>query len=159
VLAALADLGLSIVVTVGPSYDPAALGPQPSHVWVERFIPQHTVLPHCQLVISHGGSGSILGALAYGIPLLMLPIGADQIANARQCAAMGVGEMFDPNALEPSSLRAAVSQVLTGGKYRSAAEAVRKEICGLPKPEHALRKVLELAPRSDHNSLPSEEHN
>ena len=54
------------------------LGAQPAHVRAERFVPQSEELPHCDLVISHGGSGSVLGALAHGLPQLLLPLGADQ---------------------------------------------------------------------------------
>ncbi len=46
------------------------------------FVPQGALLARCRLVITHGGSGTMLGALASGVPLLMTPRGADQYDNA-----------------------------------------------------------------------------
>ncbi len=68
VVAGLAQLPVNLVVTVGRDIDPTQFGPQPEHVHIERYLPQPLVLPHCQLVVSHGGSGSVIGALAHGVP-------------------------------------------------------------------------------------------
>ncbi len=68
VLAAIADLNVNVVVTVGREIDPAELGSLPCTVHVERFLPQRTLLQRCDLVISHAGSGSVIGALAFGVP-------------------------------------------------------------------------------------------
>ena len=57
---------------------------------VERYVPQADVLPLCDVAVGHGGSGSTLGALAHGLPMLLLPHGADQFENAQACAALGV---------------------------------------------------------------------
>ncbi|MDQ3675606.1 MAG: glycosyltransferase, partial [Actinomycetota bacterium] len=60
-------------MTVGPNGDPAAFGPQPPRVVLERYIPQTLLLPVCDVVASHAGSGTVLAALAHGIPQLCLP--------------------------------------------------------------------------------------
>jgi len=64
------NLGADVIVTLGPTGDPVSLGPQPSHVHVERFVPQGAILPHCRAVVTNGGSGSVMGALAHGVPVL-----------------------------------------------------------------------------------------
>jgi UDP:flavonoid glycosyltransferase YjiC (YdhE family) len=69
VLTGLRDLPVNLIVTVGRDLDPDELGTQPANVHIERFIPQAALLPHCDLVVSHGGSGSVLGALAHGLPM------------------------------------------------------------------------------------------
>ncbi len=79
---ALADLPGRLLATVGPQGDPAGLGPQPAHVVVERWVAQTLVFPRCDVVVSHGGSGTFLGALAHGLPQLCLPQAADQFRNA-----------------------------------------------------------------------------
>ncbi len=86
-LAGLCDLPLTLLVTVGQEIDPAEFGPQPGNVHIERYLPQSSVLPHCSLVVSHGGSGSVIGALAHGLPLVVAPMGADQPMNAARCSA------------------------------------------------------------------------
>lgn len=63
---ALAALRARLLVTVGPGGDPAELGDQPAHVRVERYVPQTHILRHSQVVVSHGGSGTVLAALALG---------------------------------------------------------------------------------------------
>ena len=89
VMAGLRDLAADVIVTVGRDLDPDELGPQPPNVHIERFVPQAELLPHCDLVVSHAGSGSVLGALAHGLPMVLIPIGADQPLNAARCRDAG----------------------------------------------------------------------
>jgi len=70
ILGGLSDHDVSVVVTVGRDNDPLMLGPQPANVVVRRFVPQAVLLPHCSMVVTHGGAGSVLGALSFGLPLL-----------------------------------------------------------------------------------------
>ena len=60
VLAGLRQLPVNVLVTVGRQIDPSELGEQPANVHVERYLPQAEILPHCQLVVSHGGSGTLM---------------------------------------------------------------------------------------------------
>ena len=89
-VAALARLPVRVLVTVGPDGDPDALGPQPDHVHVERWVDQPRVLRHCDVVVSHAGSGTFLGALAEGLPQLCLPQAADQFRNSEGATRAGV---------------------------------------------------------------------
>lgn len=134
VLAGLRELPAQIVTTVGAHIDPAEFGPQPEHVRIERFIPQAEILARCDLVVSHGGSGSVLGTLAHGVPSILLPMGADQPHNARRCAALGVGLALDPVTVTSDEVRSTASAVLTNQRYRAAAERVRAESDALPGP-------------------------
>jgi UDP:flavonoid glycosyltransferase YjiC (YdhE family) len=146
VLAGLRDLPVTVVVTVGRDVDPAEFGPQPANVRVERYIPQSELLPHCSLVVSHGGSGSVVGALAHGLPMVLIPIGADQPHNAARCQAVGVARVLDPVLATPTMVREAVSTVLAEPAYRRAAERIRDEIAALPGPAHAVTLLERLGP-------------
>jgi MGT family glycosyltransferase len=145
VLAGLRDLPINLIVTVGRDIDPAEFGPQPSNIHIERYIPQSVILPHCDAVVSHGGSGSVLGALAHGLPMVLIPMGADQPLNAARCADLGVGQVLDAVAATPETVRAAVALVLAEPSYRQASERLRDEIAGLPAPEHAVMLLERLA--------------
>ena len=147
VLAGLRELGVEVIVTVGDGVDPAELGPQPPHVRVEVHVDQRLVLPRCAAVVSHAGSGSVLGALAHGLPSVLLPIGADQPDNARRCAELGAARVLDPLTATPDEVRAAVTEVLEEPRYRRAAERLRDELARLPGPEHAVELLRELALR------------
>ena len=84
----------------GRDGDPASLAPWPANATVERFVPQVDVLPHCSVVVSHGGSGTTYGALAHGLPLLMLPHAADQFDNVAAARAAGVANTLMPHEIE-----------------------------------------------------------
>jgi UDP:flavonoid glycosyltransferase YjiC (YdhE family) len=145
VLAGLRELPVDVVVTVGHSIDPGELGPQPAHVHVLRHLAQESIMAHCSLVVSHGGSGSLIGALAHGRPSVLIPMGADQPLNAARAVELGVARRLDPIAATPESVRAAASAVLADPGYRRAAERVRDEFAALPGPSHAVRLLERLA--------------
>ena len=147
VITGLRDLPIDLVVTVGRDIDPQELGAQPANVRVERFIPQAALLPRCDLVVSHGGSGSVLGALAHGLPMVLLPMGADQPLNAARCRALGVAQVLDAVAATPQTVSAAVSRGLADSASREAAGCIRDEIAALPGPEHAVELLDRLARR------------
>src|SRR5262249_28984865 len=97
-------------------------------------------------VVSHGGSGSVAGALAHGLPLVVLPMGADQPQNADRVEALGVGIALDAFTATPEQGRDAVSTALADPAYRRAAERRRDEYAALPGPERAVELLEALAP-------------
>ncbi len=145
VITGLRDLPIQLIVTVGRDIDPDEFGPQPAHVRIERYVPQAALLPHCHLVVSHGGSGSVLNALAYGLPMVVNPMGADQPLNAARCELLGVAQVLDAASATPEIVREAASAVLEGSSHRRAAERIRNEIAELPGPEHAVVLLERLA--------------
>ena len=145
VVAGLRDEPLNLIVTVGPDRDPAELGPQPANVRVERYVPQSLLLPHCDAVVAHGGSGTTLATLAHGRPLVLLPQGANQFANAERCHALGVGIRLLPQEIDPGSVRAAVRALFEQPGYRQRAGEVAREIEAMPAPEEIVPLLEGLA--------------
>ena len=145
VLAGLHNLPITLVVTVGREIDPELFGPQPSNVRIEPYVPQSVLLPRCDAVVSHGGSGTVIGTLAAGLPSVALPMGADQPLNAARCAALGVGLTLDAVRATPDAVGEAVLAVLTDPGYRKAAEGVRDEIAALPHVSAAVPLLEALA--------------
>jgi len=129
---AAAEVAEEVLVTVGPGVDPAALGPLPAHVQVEAFVPQAEVLPSCAAVVCHAGSGTVLAALAHGVPLVCLPQAADQFANAHNVARRGAGEVRTGPDLDHADVRDAVERVLRSPGPRAAAAEVAAEISTMP---------------------------
>jgi UDP:flavonoid glycosyltransferase YjiC (YdhE family) len=144
VLAGLRELPIQLIVTVGRELDPERFGAQPATVRIERFIPQDELLPMCDVAVNHGGSGSVLGALAHGVPMVVLPIGADQSLNAGRCQALGVGIAIDAEGARPESVAAAVSTLLREPSYPIAAGRIRDEFAALPGPEAVVPLLEEL---------------
>ncbi len=145
VIAGLRDEALTLVVTVGRDQDPAAYGPQPPNVHIARYIPLSLLLPRCTLAVTHGGSGTVMAALTHGLPLVVIPLSADQPVNAARCAALGLGAVIAPANLTPEAAREAVQAVLSDPAYRAAAGRMRAEIAALPGPEHAVALLERLA--------------
>ena len=148
VLQGLRDLPLDVVVTVGRELDPQVLGVQPSNVHVRSYIPQSLLLPHCELVVSHAGSGSVVGALAHGLPMVLVPIGADQPFNAARCEGLHVGRMLNSVEATPEDVRAAAVAVLGDATYTQNAKRLEAEIAALPYPEFGVRLLERLAEQS-----------
>lgn len=144
-LAGLRDEPLTLIVTVGRDQDPADYGPQPPNVRIERYIPLSLLLRHCDLVVTNGGSGTLTAALAHGLPMVVVPITADQPENAARCAALGLGRVVPPADLTPETARQAVLAVLGDPAYRVAAARLRAEIDALPGPERAVALLERLA--------------
>ncbi len=134
VVEGLRDQRLNVIVTVGPSRDPEELGPQPPNVRVERYVPQSLLLPHCDVVVAHGGSGTTLAALGQGLPLLLLPQGANQFWNAERCAALGTGIRLLPGEVDAGAVHRAVVTLLEQPGFRKRAGALATEIRHMPPP-------------------------
>jgi len=154
-LAGLGRLGdVEVTATVGTQIDPAEFGPQPGHVRVERFVPQAELLPHLDLMASHAGSGSVIGALSHGLPSLLFPMGADQPGNARRCVALGVGRALDPETVTPDEIREAAEEVLGDPGYHEKAQRLQREINGLPAAEETVPLLEALVRTSARGSFP-----
>jgi UDP:flavonoid glycosyltransferase YjiC (YdhE family) len=132
-LAAVAGLDVPVVLSVGRDADPASFGPVPAHVRVEPWVDQAAVLASASAIVCHGGGGSTAGALAAGVPLVVVPLfAADQHINARRVAAVGAGVLAEPDAIRP-----ALDLVLADPSYRRAAERVAAELAAHPPTDTA----------------------
>jgi UDP:flavonoid glycosyltransferase YjiC (YdhE family) len=140
-LDALAGLDAAVAMTVGPGNDPADLGSIPENALVERYVSQSLVLPAASVVVSHGGSGSMLATLAHGLPSLVLPQGADQFDNAARCSELGAAVALMPDEVTESAVRDAVRTLLDDPSYRNRAAALAAEIAAMPHPREVARRL------------------
>jgi UDP:flavonoid glycosyltransferase YjiC (YdhE family) len=136
---ALGDEDLNVIVT-GPGVDQAS--PVPANIAVASFIPLADLLPRCQLVVSHAGSGTILAALAMGLPQILLPMGADQFRNAAAVVGAGAGRQLVASELDAVTLRTSVLEMLDDTPAASAANTINNEIAAMPDARSAI-SVLE----------------
>ncbi|HEX7186626.1 MAG TPA: glycosyltransferase [Actinomycetes bacterium] len=141
---ALAGLDVRLLVTVGPAGDPSALGPQPPHVIVERYVSQAAVLPLCAAVVSHGGSGTVFGAAGLGLPQVCLPQGADQFRNTEGVVRSGAGLGLHPHQADGAAMAEAVRTVLDSPEIRAAAGRLSEEVATMPGPDQVVTRLAEL---------------
>ncbi|WP_328451888.1 glycosyltransferase [Amycolatopsis sp. NBC_00438] len=119
---ALGELPGPAVLSTGPG---EWTGPRPSNVRIVPFAPQARLLGRASLFLSHGGFGGVQEALRAATPMVVLPLFADQPANARRIAELGLGLAVDPAEATPETLAAACSRVLAPGFGERAAEFAR----------------------------------
>lgn len=138
------ELEATFIMTVGPNGDPASLGPVPPNVFVERYVPQSLLFEHCAAIISHGGSGTFLGALAHGLPQLCLPQAADQFVNAAVCARLEVGLALEPADVTVDRIVRAVGRLLDEPAFRARAAGIAATIAAMPSPDEVVTVVERL---------------
>ena len=131
---------VDVVITTGPGIDPSQLPSPRPRVRVEEFVPQRELLGHCRAVVSHAGSGTLAAVLSLGIPVVALPMGADQPDNADRCTELGVGITLDPLTVTPAEIVESTQAALHLPELRTAAAMLAKEAASQPR----LRGVPEL---------------
>jgi len=110
VIQSLAPLAVRGLVTVGPALDPAQFE-APSNVRLEAFVPHSAVLPHAKAMVTQCGLGTLMKALAHGVPLVCIPLVGDQPDNAARVVAQGAGIRLERDST-PEQIRAAIERVL-----------------------------------------------
>jgi UDP:flavonoid glycosyltransferase YjiC (YdhE family) len=145
IIEGLRDEPISVIVTTGRDRDPATFGPQPAHVHIERYVPQSLLFPCCDMVVTHGGTGTVLTALGHGLPMVIVPCAADQPDNARRCKALGVAQVIAPEERTAEAIRAAVRTVLGDLRHRRNAQRLAQEMARLPGPEQVVGWLERLA--------------
>jgi MGT family glycosyltransferase len=135
---------VNVIVTVGRQNDPAALGEQPANVIVRSYIPQHALLPWCDASVARGGSGTVLGALADGVPMLVVPQGAGQWGNAAHVVDAGAGRHLVRDELTTAAVHEAVMALLDDPSYRRAASNISDEITAMPSAADAIAALESL---------------
>lgn len=125
-------LGGTVVVTVGADGDLQSLAGLGAHLHVHRFVDQAALLPHCDVVVSHGGAGTMLGAAAHGLPHLVMPQAADHFRNGRALSSVSAGRTVDPEFQTVEAVTSSLSAVLTSGALQRGAMTLAREMAALP---------------------------
>ena len=128
-VAGLADSPHRYVVSRGPRHDEYGLA---ANMVGAEFLPQASVLPHVDAVITHGGNNTVTESLWFGKPMLVLPIFWDQHDNAQRVAETGYGLRLPTYGLEPGALGAAVDTLLTDAALRARAAAAGERLRARP---------------------------
>ncbi len=146
--------GSRVLLTVGTHFDPALIAQTPNNVHIEPWVDQTTVLPRADLVVCHGGSGTVLGALGAGVPVVAAPVFADQFENAKLVVEAGAGVVVrcGPRATGRSEpgfvgddvprITEAAEAVLLDSTYRAGAGSVAAEMAEMPPVHDVLTELL-----------------
>ena len=146
VIDALGTLDVRAVVTAGPSIDRASL-PAAANVHVCASAPHSQLMKDASVVITHCGHGTVIRALAAGVPLVCMPMGRDQNDNAARVVARGAGLRLTPKA-SAEKIRHAVRQLLTQPHYREQARRLGETIVADARESKAVPELERVAARA-----------
>jgi MGT family glycosyltransferase len=116
----LADTPHRYIVSKGPRADEFELAP---NMWGASRLPQTSIIPLCDLVITHGGNNTTTEALHFGKPMVVLPLFWDQYDNAQRMDELGFGVRLDTYGFEDDELRHAVARLLEDADRRASMAA------------------------------------
>lgn len=142
VLAALAPLGVRVLVTLGAGLKPHEV-PAPSGMVVRRYVPHEMILPHTSLLVTHGGTGTIMAAFASGVPMVCMPLGRDQPGNAERVEALSAGRTISPDA-SVEEVRAAVVSVIGSDALRVGARRMAEVVASYGRGNQAIDELESL---------------
>ena len=120
----LANLYMQVIMTTGTQRvsDTMHLGPLAPNVYVKSWIPHADLMPNVDVLVTHGGGGTVVAALTAGVPMVIVPLMWDQGDNAQRVVDAGVGLRLSPRQCTPTALRRAVKHVLREPSYRQNAQ-------------------------------------
>jgi MGT family glycosyltransferase len=121
----LAETPHRYIVSKGPRADELDL---PDNMWGEARVPQTSIVPLVDLVITHGGNNTTTEAFHFGKPMVVLPLFWDQYDNAQRVHELGRGVRLETYAFRDDELRDAVDRLLADVPLRERASADGEEI-------------------------------
>jgi MGT family glycosyltransferase len=143
-IASLADSRYRVIVSKGPQHEELDL---PANMTGEEFLPQTSILPQVDAVITHGGNNTVTESLAFGKPMVLLPVFWDQYDNAQRMHETGFGIRLDTYGHSPEELPAAVDRLLGDAALRERLDALSSRLRSAPGTDRAADLVEELIRR------------
>jgi MGT family glycosyltransferase len=129
------DTRYQILITTG-GLD-VALSNVPDNIFIEEFADGDALMEAADLVVSHGGNGTIYQALSHGVPLLGFPTMFDQEINLQRVQALGCGLRMGREHYNADLLRTAVERVLDDASFARACARIQRRIAYLDGPRRA----------------------
>ncbi|MDQ3954565.1 MAG: hypothetical protein M3285_03335 [Actinomycetota bacterium] len=144
VIEALADVDCDALVLAGVDATPDDFPIKSDRLRIAGFVNQAEVLRRADLVVHHGGAGTMLGTLSQGLPALTLAEGADRPYTADALRRRGASIALDPRAASAADISEAVTTLLNDKGFRETAVAVKEEIEGMPSPAQVVAHLESL---------------
>jgi MGT family glycosyltransferase len=145
-VAALAETPQRYVVSKGPQHSEYELA---DNMVGEEFLPQVSVLPQVDLVITHGGNNTTTESLHFGKPTILLPIFWDQHDNAQRMHETGFGVRLPTYSFEGRDLWEAIDRLLADSGLRDRLASVSERLQANPGNEHAAELIERVAVSAD----------
>jgi MGT family glycosyltransferase len=126
---ALATTEHRVIVSMGPLKDELRLGPR---MYGDEFLPQPSILPQCDLLITHGGNNTVCEGFSCGLPMIGLPLFWDQYDNAQRLAETGFGARLPTYDWSEEELTGTAARLLADDGLRARMGAIAAAIRSRP---------------------------
>jgi len=130
------------IVSMGPLKDQMTLGP---NMYGDEFLPQPSILPQCDLLITHGGNNTTCEGFHFGLPMIGLPLFWDQYDNAQRLDETGFGVRLPTYDWEPDQLTGAVDRLLSDDALRAKMREISVAVQADPGHVRAASLIEQLA--------------
>ena len=130
------------IVSKGPQHEEYGLA---DNMAGEEFLPQTSLLPRVDLVITHGGNNTITEALHFGVPMIVLPLFWDQHDNAQRMYETGHGVRLPTYTFEPEQMSDGIDRLLADPALRRRLATIARRLHESPGNERAAELIERLA--------------
>jgi len=141
-IGSLAEAPYRVIVSMGPQHSELELAPNMTGA---EFLPQTSILPEVDLVITHGGNNTVTECLHFGRPMVLLPLFWDQYDNAQRIDETGFGRRLATYSHDPAELPAAIDELLADAALRRRLDAVSARLRATPGSERAANLIAGVA--------------
>jgi MGT family glycosyltransferase len=131
-----------VIVSMGPQHEELTLA---GNMAGAEFLPQTSILPQVDAVITHGGNNTVTECLHFGKPMIVLPLFWDQYDNAQRVHETGFGIRLDTYGHEPTQLTAALDDLLDNAERKQRLAAVSARLQASPGTVRAADLISEAA--------------
>ena len=133
------------VVSKGPQHELFELA---DNMTGAEFLPQASILPQVDLVVTHGGNNTVTESFFFGKPMVVLPLFWDQYDNAQRVHELGYGVRLDTYGHEPDELRGAIDTLLGDQMLRERLRRVSARLQEVPGTEKAASLIEQVAAKT-----------
>jgi len=141
----LAESSPRYVVSKGPQHEHFELA---DNMTGAEFLPQASILPEVDLVVTHGGNNTVTESFFFGKPMVVLPLFWDQYDNAQRVHELGYGVRLDTHGHEPNELRGAIDTLLGDEMLRERLRRVSARLQKVPGTEKAASLIEQVAEKT-----------
>jgi MGT family glycosyltransferase len=134
----LADTPHRFIVSQGPQHELIELA---DNMWGQEYLPQPSILPMVDLVVTHGGNNTVTESFHFGRPMVCLPLFWDQYDNAQRVDELGFGVRLPSYTFEPADLTGAIDRLLADHSLRTRMKAIAARLQAAPGTEEAARLI------------------
>ncbi|MNW38548.1 Oleandomycin glycosyltransferase [compost metagenome] len=133
--------GWQAIINIGDSEDISKDLDIPEHVYLSNHVPQLQILKKADVVVSHGGYGTIKECIAYAVPMAVFPCIYDQPGNAARVQYHQLGIKGDIHRIQPSELTQMIDSLLNNSIYKERITSLREQIRVLNELNHGIERI------------------